>query len=98
MPFAVHTSDWPAFLQGFAGIVVASFALVLTDMAAKLLLRLPPFKDMSVRGRKILGAAGVFGALLLFIVAGIHEQETLVIAGIFVGITSFLFAVRADRS
>lgn len=98
MPFAAYTSDWPAFLQGFVGIMVASIALVLTDMAAKLLLRLPPFKDMSVRGRKLVGAVGLFGGMAVALAAGVQEQTAIVIAGGFVGITSFLLAVRADQS
>lgn len=97
MPFAVYTSDWPAFFQGLAGIVVASFALVLADTVAKFLLHLPPFKDMSVRGRKLVGAVGLFGGMVVVIVTGIQEQTALMIAGGFVGIISFLFAVRADH-
>ncbi len=98
MPFAAYTSDWPAFLQGLVGILAACLVLVLADIVAKLLLRLPPVGDMSVRSRKILGVVGLFGGMAVALGSGVQEQPALVIAGGFVGIASFLFAVRADRS
>jgi len=98
MPFAAYTSDWPDFFKGLLGILIASMVFVLADLAAQLLLRLPPFRGMSVRGRKIAGIAGVFVAAIVILAAGIDEQGPLLMSGVIVLLVSFLFAVRADRS
>lgn len=96
MPFAAYTSDWPGFLQGLLGLVVAAIGLVLANLAAKALLRLPPFRDMAVRTRKLVGVIGVFAALAVFIAGGLNDHSGLVFAGCFTAVVSFVFAVRAD--
>lgn len=98
MPFAAYTSDWPVFVKGLLGILIASCVLALADLAAQLLLRLPPVRDMSVRGRKIAGVIGVLGAGIVTIVAGIQEHAGYLFAGFFAGVAAFMFAVRADRA
>jgi len=97
MPFPA-ASDLPGFLRGLLGILVVAAAITVADLAARLLLRWPPVRDLPAGTRKTVAVLVLFAATAGVVAAGIAETTDWLLACLALGGVSFLLAVRSSGS